>query len=117
MAIVTWEYYCSRYNEIKEADFESAEALAEIEVKRIIGPRWETITPDTYGYDVLQDCICKVMNKLVFNKKAGIGKGIASASNDGYSQTFAITKAEEVEADIKTSIRNWLSGTGLVGAY
>lgn len=117
MSIVTWEYYCSRYNEIKEADFESAELTAEIEVKRVIGPRFESITPDTYGYDVLQDCICKVMNKMAFNNKAGVGKGIVSASNDGYSQTFAVTKSEEAEADLKSSIRAWLSGTGLIGAY
>lgn len=117
MAIVTWEYYSSLYNTVTEEEFEKLEARAELEVKRVIGPRWAGINEETYGYDVLKDCICKTMNTLASNEASGIGTGLVSVSNDGYSETYAGMGAEEAQYQISGLIKAWLSGTGLVRAY
>lgn len=116
--IVTWEYYSSLFSKVSKEDFEKAEKKAELEVCNVIGPiRWANITVDTFGYEQLQNCICKVMDKMAEDVKSGKGKGISSASNDGYSESYAIQTEEQLREELRRSIRAWLSGTGLVGAY
>jgi len=118
MSHITWEYYDSLYNNISEEDFERAEILAEKEVRAVIGPiRWAIITADTFGYEQLQDCICKVINKMAEDKTSGKGKGISSVSNDGYSESYVVQTEEQLRSELRNCIRAWLSGTGLVGAY
>lgn len=117
-AIVSWEYYDSLHNKVTTASFAKYEALAEKEVCRVIGkPRFDTITTETYGYDVLQDCICNVIDKMIDDEESGRGKGLTSVSNDGYSESYAITDMADLRNDMSSSIKAWLSGTGLVGAY
>lgn len=116
--IVSWEYYSSLHNVVKEDEFAIAEGKAEKEVRSIIGPiRWANISEDTFGFDVLKDCICNVIDQQATNELAGLGKGLTSVSNDGYSESYAQSSAEEVQAGMAGSIRHWLSGTGLVSAY
>lgn len=116
--IVTWEYYNSLYNKVQEADFERMESLAEKEVMALIGPiRWATITESCFGYDQLVDCICKVMDQMTDNEESGKGKGVSSVSNDGYSESYVIQTEEQLRAELRKTIRAWLSGTGLIGAY
>lgn len=116
--IVTWEQYSSLHSKVTQTDFDAAEAKAESEVKMVIGPiRWAAITTDTFGYEVLQECICKVIDTQTDNELAGIGKGVTSVSNDGYSESYAVTSAIGLQTELHASIRLWLSGTGLVGAY
>lgn len=118
MSHVDWEYYSSLRDKVKEEDFDRAEALAEKEVQLVIGPiRWATITSSTFGFVQLQDCICNVIDKMAENKESGKGKGIASASNDGYSESYVIQTEEQLRSELQSSIKAWLSGTGLVGAY
>lgn len=118
--IVNWEYYSSLYSTFKEdgTEFDHAEGLAEKEICAVIGPiRWATITEETFGYEQLKDCICKVMDKMAADDKSGKGKGVSSVSNDGYSESYVVQTAEQLRSELQTSIRAWLSGTGLVGAY
>ena len=118
MSHVTWEYYSSLSNKIQKEEFEKAEKLAEKEVCAVIGPiHWATITANTFGFEQLQDCICKVMDKMAEDEKSGKGKGISSVSNDGYSESYVVQTEEQLRNELKSSIRSWLSGTGLVGAY
>lgn len=92
--------------------------LAQKEVMAVIGPlRWSKINEETFGYEQLKDCICKVIDKMAENDKSGKGRGIASASNDGYSESYVIQTEEQLRTELQSSIRAWLSGTGLVGAY
>ena len=117
---VNWEYYSSLYNTFKEdgSEFDRAEALAEKEIRMVIGSiRWATITPDTFGYEQLQDCICKVMDKMAADKKSGKGRGVSAVSNDGYSESYVVQTEAQLHSELQSSIRTWLSGTGLVGAY
>lgn len=116
--IVNWEYYSSLYSKVNQVDFEKAELLAEKEVMAVIGPlRWSNITEATFGYNQLKDCICKVIDKMAIDKKSAKGKGISSVSNDGYSESYVIQTEEQLRAELQSSIKAWLSGTGLVGAY
>lgn len=116
--IVSWEYYNSLFGKITQENFSKAELLAEKEVQLVIGPiRWAHITADTFGYDQLKDCICRVIDKMAENEVSDIGKGLSSVSNDGYSESYVIQTEEQLRTELHGSIRAWLSGTGLVGAY
>ena len=116
--IVDWEYYSSLHSAVAKKNFEKAEADAEMEVRTVIGPiRWETITEETFGYPYLKDCICNVMDQMVSDERSGRGKGLASASNDGYSESYTIQTKEQLRNELHGCIRAWLTGTGLVGAY
>lgn len=118
MAKVTWEQYRSLHHIVSEEEFDIAEAIAENEVQRVIGIiRWGQITEETYGYSQLQECICNVIDKMAADAKSGKGKGISSASNDGYSESYVVQTEEQLRSELQSSIRAWLSGTGLVGAY
>ena len=121
-ALVSWEYYSSLYSTIgTQADFEKAEALAEKDLARVIGPlRWaELVSSDWSGEffaDQLKDTICKVVDyQATAGKKTGAG--VASVSNDGYSESYALAKQSDAQEELLKNIRAWLSGTGLVRAY
>ena len=121
-ALVSWEYYSSHYSTIgTQADFEKAEALAEKDLARVIGPlRWaELVISDwstEFYADQLMDTICKVVNdQATAGKKTGAG--VASVSNDGYSESYALAKQSDAQEELQKNIRAWLSGTGLVRAY
>lgn len=116
--ILTWEQYSSLHSKVTQDEFTKAEEKAEHEVKQVIGPiRFATITTSTFGYDSLQECIANVIDRQVDDAKSNAGKGITSISNDGYSESYAITKKSEAAEELKEDIRAWLSGTGLVVAY
>lgn len=116
--LVNWEQYSSLHSQIEEEEFDRAEALAENEVQRVIGYiRWANINEETFGYSQLQDCICNVIDKMSVDTKSGKGKGISSVSNDGYSESYVVQTEEQLRNELESSIRAWLSGTGLVGAY
>ena len=118
MAKVTWEQYRSLHHIVSEEEFDIAEAIAENEVQRVIGIiRWGQITEETYGYSQLQECICNVIDKMATDAKSGKGKGISSASNNGYSESYVVQTEEQLRSELQSSIKAWLSGTGLVGAY
>lgn len=120
-ALVSWEYYSSLYSIVSESDFAKAEALAEKEVIRVVGLiHWgelnlEDLDSEIYG-DQLKDCICKVMNFMAEAPKAQ-GKGVASVSNDGYSESYVLQKQSDALEELGKNIRSWLSGTGIVRAY
>lgn len=118
MQHVTWEYYISFHNRVRQEEFARAEALAEKEVQRVIGwIRWANITEEMFGYEQLKDCICNVIDKMAVDMQSGKGKGISSVSNDGYSESYVVQTEEQLRSELQSSIRSWLSGTGLVGAY
>lgn len=117
-AIVSWEYYSSLHSKVSQDDFAKAEALAEKEVKLVVGwPRWNVLDPDAFYYEQLQDCICNVIDKTADMQKSAAGKGIGSVSNDGYSESYVVQTESQAKAELQSCIRAWLSGTGLAGAY
>lgn len=116
--IVDWGYYSSLHTVVAADDFERAEKLAEKEVQNVVGwIRWANINEETYGYEQLKDCICNVIDKMAIDAKSGAGKGLSSASNDGYSENYVVQTESQARSELHSAIRSWLSGTGLVGAY
>lgn len=116
--IVDWEYYSSLHDKVSEDEFEKSEALAEKEVALVIGsPRWEAVTDTAFYYVQLKDAICKTIDKMTEMRSSGIGKGISSVSNDGYSESYAVQTDVQARIELVLAITDWLSGTGLVGAY
>lgn len=118
MNIVTWEYYSSLHHIVSETQFEDACALSEKEVKLVIGPyRWNHLDTEAFYFEQFKDCICNVIDKMAEDAKSAKGQGLASVSNDGYSESYVIQTAEQLREELRGSICSWLSGTGLVGAY
>lgn len=116
--IVTWEYYNSLYNKANQDEFVNFEILAEKQIQLVIGQyRWSTIQKSAFYYNQLQDCICKVIDKLVDLNNGSVGKGLASVNNDGYTENYVIRTSSEAEAEIRSCIKSWLSGTGLTSAF
>ena len=117
--IVNWEYYNSLHNKATTSEtFATYEVLAEKKCCEVIGKiRWDEINEQTFGYDVLKDCICNVVDKMIDDEASGRGRGLSSVSNDGYSETYAIKDTADLRNDMAGSIKAWLSGTGMVGAY
>ena len=116
--LVDWEYYSSLHSKVTEEEFDRAEALAEKEVQHVVGwIRWANITEETFGFEQLQDCICNVIDKMAIDAKSAKGQGLSSVSNDGYSESYVVQTEEQLRSELQSSIRAWLSGTGLVGAY
>lgn len=124
MALLSWERYCSLHSEVNEGEFEKAEAIAEKEVARVIGPiRWATVLSGTdlaaqLCKEQLLDCIANLIDYDATVAKK-LGTGVASVSNDGYSESYntEAQMASAATAEKDRNIRAWLSGTGLVGAY
>lgn len=118
MPHVDWEYYSSLRSKVAKEDFDRAARLAEKEVQRVVGRiRWDNITEETYGYEQLQDCICNVIDKMAADAESGKGKGISTVSNDGYSESYTVQTEVQLRGELRSAIRAWLSGTGLIGAY
>jgi hypothetical protein len=116
--IVDWEYYSSLHSKVVADDFETAELLAEKEVKRIVGfPRWNALDSEEFYYEQLKDCICNVIDKMAEMKESGAGTGLSSVNNDGYSESYTVQTQSQATAELQSCIRAWLSGTGLAGAY
>lgn len=116
--IVDWEYYNALHDTVSQKDFDKAEALAEKEVLLVVGRiRWSSLDSTAFYYEQLKDCICNVIDKMEKDRRSDAGKGVSSVSNDGYSEHYTIQTESQARAELQNLIREWLSGTGLAGAY
>ena len=127
MAFVTFEQYSSHRNDIADAkDFERIAQQAEIKLNTITHMRAKKFE-DTYDestatdfqrqvHQQIMDTCCSLIGAMYQQSISGKGSGITSVSNDGYSETYRIQTADELEAQLTSVIRSGLSGTGLAGA-
>lgn len=127
MSYITWEQYCSLYTNITdEIEFNRLSKLAEIKLNTITHMRAKQFEDDYSEETVtdfqqqihmqIQDTFCQLLNMMSVQESSGMGTGIASVSNDGYSESYRVTTAQEKEAQLTSVIRSGLSGTGLAGA-
>lgn len=127
MSYITWEQYGSLYNNITdEKEFDRLSKLAEIKLNAITHMRAKRFE-DAYNEETatdfqqqvhmqIRDTFCQLLNAMAVQEVSGMGTGIASVSNDGYSESYKITTATEKEEQLTSLIRSGLSGTGLAGA-
>ena len=64
----------------------------------------------------IQNTVCDLINALYMQESTGMGTGVSSVSNDGYSESYKITTVAEKEVQLLSITRSGLSGTGLAGA-
>ncbi len=126
MTYINWEYYSSLYSEVPEEDFDRLcmKASAKLDIhthgrakKFEIFFDAETATDFQKEVHIqIKNTVCELMGALYVQETSGMGTGIASVSNDGYSESYKITTAAEKEAQVVALIREGLSGTGLASA-
>ena len=126
MTYVNREYYGSLYGEVMEDDFKRQLARAETKMDAVTHGRaaafMEEYNQDTATayqkrvYRQIQGTVCDLIHSLLIQESTGMGDGITSVSNDGYSESYKITTAAEKEAQLLCIIKEGLSGTGLAGA-
>lgn len=127
MSYITWEQYGSLYNNITdEKKFNRLSKLAEIKLNTITHMRakrfeeaYDEDTATDFQQQVhmqIQDTFCQLLNAMTVQEASGMGTGIASVSNDGYSESYKIPTTPEKEEQLTSVIRSGLSGTGLAGA-
>ena len=122
----TWEHYSSLHSEVSEEDFDklNAKASAKLDVythmraRNFVAAYNEETATDFHKqvHTQIQNTTCELINALNVVETSGMGTGIASVSNDGYSESYKIITAEEKEAQFLSIVRSGLSGTGLAGA-
>ena len=127
MSYITWEQYRSlSANILDEVDFCRLSRLAEIKLNAIThmrAKRFEDAYTEGTATDFqkqvhmqILDTFCQLINTMSVQEASGMGTGITSVSNDGYSESYKVTTAQEKEAQLTSVIRSGLSGTGLAGA-
>lgn len=127
MSYTAWEQYRSLYNGISdETEFSRLSKLAEIKLNTITHMRakqFETAYSEETATDFqkqvhfqIQDTFCRLIDLMSVQESSGMGTGIASVSNDGYSESYKVTTTQEKEEQLTSVIRSGLSGTGLAGA-
>ncbi|MCM1192019.1 MAG: hypothetical protein NC123_16750 [Butyrivibrio sp.] len=123
MSYVTWEYYSSLFAKVPRDEFERLAVQAEKRVNSFTRGRAErflkSYDADTdfhrQIYDAVHFTICEVMNKLYLQETSGVGSGLSSVSNDGYSESYKVATESEKQEELNAVIRSGLSGTGLAG--
>lgn len=127
MAYITWEQYGSLCNSITdETEFNRLSKQAETKLNAVTHMRAKRFE-DAYNEDTatdfqkqvhmqIQDTFCQLLGLIGVQEASGMGTGIVSVSNDGYSESYKIITAQEKEAQLISVIRAGLSGTGLAGA-
>lgn len=126
MSFISWEDYSSMCAEVPEEEFARQSRNAEIKMNAVTHMRAGRFLSEYDSeqatdfqkqvYSQIQATMCVLVNALYTRETSGMGTGIASTSNDGYSETYHIKTETEMEAQIVSLIRNGLSGTGLVSA-
>lgn len=127
MSYITWEQYRSLYPNIAdETEFDRLSKLAEIKLNSITHMRAKRFE-DAYNEETatdfqrqvhaqIQDTFCQLLATMSVQEASGMGTGITSVSNDGYSESYKVTTTQEKEDQITSVVRSGLSGTGLAGA-
>lgn len=103
---VDYRYYTETYGgDMPEADFKRLSRQAARRVDRSVSGE----VPERYG-EFYQDAVCAVADILYEGEQGG---ALASASNDGVSETYQ-TDGRTQEQKIADAIENCLADTGLL---
>ena len=126
MQYIGWEEYRSICEEVPEEEFTRLCKRAEIklnEVTHMRAGRFLTEYVEEQATDFqrqvhgqIKMTMCSLVNAMYTMETSGMGAGISSISNDGYSETYNIRTDSEMKEQITSIIRSGLSGTGLAGA-
>lgn len=127
MSYIDWEYYSSlsgmvkdeqRFNRLLKRAKIMINSTTHMRVERFEVNYDEEIATDFEKqiHEQIANALCDLIDSIDTQDRAGMGTGLSSVSNDGYSESYRITTAEEKEAQLQSIIRQGLAGTGLAGA-
>lgn len=126
MPYIDWEHYSSLYTNVPEDDFPAflQKASAKLDVYTHMRARkfedvYDEASATYFQKQVhvqIQNTVCDLINALYMQESTGMGTGVSSVSNDGYSESYKITTVAEKEVQLLSITRSGLSGTGLAGA-
>ena len=113
MPYIDWEHYSSLYTNVPEDDFPAflQKASAKLDVHTHMRARKFEDTYDEASATYFQKQV-----HVQIQESTGMGTGVSSVSNDGYSESYKITTVAEKESQLISITRGGLSGTGLAGA-
>ena len=120
------DYYALCHHVVSEEDFERMSRLASARLDvltHLRASRFEEAYDPEHATDFqkqvhtqIRDTVCELMDTLMLQETSGMGTGIASVSNGGYSESYKVTTRAEKELELLSVVREGLSGTGLAGA-
>ncbi len=109
--IIDWEYYSSHFpNIVPQTAFVAVERQAEKEYCKVIQPYMDI--PE----ERKQDTIFQICNFLYSNQAAASGKAVTSVSNNGYSESYAVSTKEQFADSIRELIYD-CTGVRLAGVF
>lgn len=123
---ITWEDYNSLYSGIPDEETFNRlmkrvktrmDAITHMRVSRFVGSYRKTTATDYQKqvYEQIRGTACELADLLYVQDMSGMGTGITSVSNDGYSESYAVTTAAQKEAQQRETVLRGLRGTGLAG--
>jgi hypothetical protein len=109
--IIDWEYYSSHFPQVvPEAQFAAVEQQAEAEFNRVVKPYME-VPEGRQKETVFQLC------NFLYTNRAGLsGKSVKSVSNNGYSESYAVSGRDELAGSIRELIYEY-ADIRLAGAF
>ena len=110
---IDWEYYSSHFPKLTEEEFDAALAGAEAKLEVLTHFRAQTATG--YKLEQVKAAVANLINAMADQNSVGAGSGVASVSNDGYSESYSNVTKEQADAELRSVCFQWLSGTGLMG--
>lgn len=115
MSYVTWEYYSTHFSAVQdETEFDRLAHTASQKIDVLTARR--AASAEGYKADAVRECACHLIDYLHGIAGTAQGQGIASVSNDGYTESYQAQTAGQAEDNLRDTAFAWLSGTGLMGA-
>ncbi len=110
--LVDWEYYNSHFPNLSEEDFKKIVYKAERVVLKRVSKNMDNLSEEEKTS--VRDCICDIINNVFGTNNA---KGLASVSNDGYSESYVNMTEEQQEHRIESIIKMWLNDLGILKGH
>ena len=113
MPIIDWEYYSSHFpSPIPERKFAAVEAQAELEFEKVV----PAYLRNELSENRKKDTIFQICNFLYANADLFSGRSVASASNNGYSESYAVQTTAQAKEELRKLIYDCI-GTRLAGVF
>lgn len=114
MIPLNWEAYRLLYPSHSAEDFARFLPEAELRMDVLTANRWRGVLDKDFRAARVRRCLAALVCLCVEGKESAAGTGVASTSNDGYSESYALVTAEQLQENQRIEAAKWLSGTGLV---
>lgn len=113
MPMIDWEYYSSHFpSPIPKRHFDAVEKQAELEFEKVV----PLYMRNGLSEDRKKDTVFQICNFLYTNEKVLSGQAVTSASNNGYSESYAVHTTDQAREELRKLIYSCI-GTRLAGVF